>query len=49
MGWYEERLPGLGQDFASALDRLINRIGANPLQFPVVRRNVRRAILPRFP
>lgn len=47
--WYDDRLPGLGQDFETELDRLIDRIGANPLQFPVVRWNVRRAVLPRFP
>jgi len=47
--WYEDRLPGLGQNFAAELDGLIDRIADNPLQFPIVRRRVRRAILPRFP
>jgi plasmid stabilization system protein ParE len=49
IGWYDDRLPGLGQNFAAELDGLVNRVGGNPLQFPEVRRDVRRAILPRFP
>jgi plasmid stabilization system protein ParE len=31
------------------VDRVVGRLAANPLQFPVVFADVRRALLPRFP
>jgi toxin ParE1/3/4 len=43
-GWYEKEAIGLG-----ALDRQAQRILANPLQFPLMMADVRRARLRRFP
>ncbi len=47
--WYEARRPGLGQEFGQALDALVTRIADNPLAFPSVHNETRRAVLSRFP
>lgn len=47
--WYEAEAPGLGSRFRDALDTLIDRMSSSPRQFPIVFRNVRRAIVRRFP
>jgi plasmid stabilization system protein ParE len=47
--WYEGEAPGLGRHFCAALDALTGRMTANPRQFPVVFKDVRRALLRRFP
>jgi plasmid stabilization system protein ParE len=47
--WYENLAPGLGNTFQSQLDRQIARILDNPLQFPVLIADVRRARLKQFP
>ena len=47
--WYESRREGLGNRFAAADDARVERIIANPLAFPLVRGETRRAVLTRFP
>ena len=47
--WYEGEAPGLGRRFRAQIDSTVERMSANPLQFPVVYKNVRRALLRRFP
>jgi plasmid stabilization system protein ParE len=47
--WYEDEASGLGRRFRHAVDALVVRMSNNPRQFPVVFRNVRRALLRRFP
>jgi plasmid stabilization system protein ParE len=47
--WYEGEVPGLGRQFREAIDALVARMCANPKQFPVVFKSVRRALLRRFP
>jgi toxin ParE1/3/4 len=47
--WYERRVPGLGVDFLGAVDTAINSILSNPLQYPAIYKNVRRALMRRFP
>jgi plasmid stabilization system protein ParE len=46
--WYEGEA-GLGRRFREAVDAVTERMSANPLQFPVIQKNVRRALLRRFP
>jgi len=48
-GWYENESLGLGRGFRAALDVVIKRMTANPWQFPIVHKNIRRALLRRFP
>jgi plasmid stabilization system protein ParE len=47
--WYERESTGLGRRFRQAIDALIGRMSDNPRQFPMVFKNVRRAVLRRFP
>ncbi len=47
--WYEAQREGLGKAFADALEHVLSAITAMPESFPVVRGDVRRALLRRFP
>lgn len=47
--WYELQSPGLGADFLEAMDSVLDRIAATPLLYAPLYREVRRALLPRFP
>ena len=47
--WYNENVPGLGSDFLAVVERALESIHDNPLRFPVIYRNVRRALVKRFP
>jgi len=47
--WYEERRAGLGQSLLLSVEAALASIQENPLLFPVVHRNVRRALIRRFP
>jgi len=47
--WYEARVPGLGSEFLLNVDAAFNGILRNPKQYPVVHKNLRRAIVRRFP
>ena len=47
--WYEEQIPGLGADFLLNLDAAFQGILRNPLQYPVIYRTLRRALVRRFP
>ena len=47
--WYEGEASGLGQRFRQAIDAMVARMRDNPRQFPTVFKNVRRALLRRFP
>ena len=42
--WYEERMPGLGSDFLVIMERALESIQENPAQFPLIYRDVRRAL-----
>ena len=48
-GWYDEERPGLATRFFSDVDQTFARIRERPLQFPIVSRDVRRALLQTFP
>jgi hypothetical protein len=47
--WYEERREGLGVEFASAVDAMVERIVTSPGVFPCAYGETRRAVLGRFP
>jgi plasmid stabilization system protein ParE len=47
--WYESQRPGLGDEFLAAAQAAIDAVSGNPLRFPVIRRETRRALLRRFP
>jgi plasmid stabilization system protein ParE len=47
--WYEAQQTGLGEEFLAAADAVMKSVVANPLQFPVIHRQTRRALFHRFP
>jgi plasmid stabilization system protein ParE len=47
--WYEQQRAGLGHEFLDDAQSLFDRIGEEPLNFPVIYRRARRAVMNRFP
>jgi len=47
--WYQEKNPGLGYEFRQAVERSFRSIQLYPYSRSVVYRNVRRALVRRFP
>ena len=47
--WYEKERHGLGMEFLSEIQSLIQRITSTPEQFPMLYRDVRKAVARRFP
>jgi len=47
--WYEARLPGLGLEFARAVDGALAVVVRMPDAFPALRPDVRHVVLRRFP
>jgi plasmid stabilization system protein ParE len=47
--WYDRERRGLGDEFLAELRVTLARIEDGPARFPVLHRDVRRAILRRFP
>lgn len=47
--WYDSRQAGLGMRFLDAVDHVLARIRAAPMQFPSVSSDLRRALLHTFP
>ncbi len=49
MAWYERQKSGLGVRLLDEVSAVLERVQRTPLQFPVVHKTVRRALLHRFP
>ncbi|MGQ9865867.1 MAG: type II toxin-antitoxin system RelE/ParE family toxin [Pseudanabaenaceae cyanobacterium] len=47
--WYENQRLGLGQELPTELRATYDRIVAGPHRYPVLRAEIRRALLKRFP
>lgn len=47
--WYEERQPGLGDDFLDEFEHALRRIEAEPERWPKIRGDNRKLNLRRFP
>ena len=47
--WYEEQRSGLGEEFLSAVQSTLRSIEQFPEMFASIHRDVRRAIVSRFP
>ena len=47
--WYELQREGLGLEFLNAVEATLALIRRSPLMFPVVYRDIRRALLRKFP
>jgi toxin ParE1/3/4 len=47
--WYEQRKAGLGTAFVAAVQRILDRISAQPDFYPQVHRDVREALVSGYP
>jgi len=47
--WYDERCPGLGDQFVDAVRDMVRSVQRTPLRFAVRFTDIRRANLARFP
>ncbi len=47
--WYESQLAGLGKQLVDEAIQAVARIEANPYLYPVIKANIRRSLLVRFP
>ena len=47
--WYEDREPGLGEDFLRCVEACVLTIQRNPRLYPTVLDDFRRALVRRFP
>jgi plasmid stabilization system protein ParE len=47
--WYEDERPGLGEEFLQAVNTAFTSIRDNPNLCPFVHRQIRRALVHRFP
>jgi plasmid stabilization system protein ParE len=47
--WYEERSSGLGERFLDEIEACFGRISLNPMSYPEVEADVRRALPQTFP
>jgi len=47
--WYEDKNEGLGSEFMRALDAILSSVQRNPTAYAIVYKQVRRALLRRFP
>ena len=47
--WYERERAGLGDRFLDAIGVVLDAIAVRPSAFAVVHRDLRRALVPRFP
>lgn len=47
--WYEDQQEGLGLRFIDHVQEVLDNIAANPLRYPIVARDIREAIVSKFP
>ena len=47
--WYESRSIGLGSQFLDKVDQTLEKISENPLQYLIISKRLRRALVKRFP
>jgi plasmid stabilization system protein ParE len=47
--WYEEQSAGLSEKLYQRIDEALTAMSERPRSFPIVRKDVRRALVPHFP
>jgi toxin ParE1/3/4 len=47
--WYERESSGLGAAFLEVVEQTLDTVTEAPLRFPLLHRDIRRALLKRFP
>jgi plasmid stabilization system protein ParE len=47
--YYDDLVFGLGKSFVIEIERCLNIIKANPLAYPLIKENIRKAVVIKFP
>jgi plasmid stabilization system protein ParE len=47
--YYESKRTGLGEELVEEVEITLNNIVANPKQFPIVKKDIRKGLVNRFP
>ncbi len=47
--YYDDLVYGLGKTFIFEIERHLEIIKSNPLAYPVIRKNIRKAVIKKFP
>jgi plasmid stabilization system protein ParE len=47
--YYDKRAPGVGAQFIDEFERQVLRIAANPARWMIIKADIRRALMSRFP
>jgi plasmid stabilization system protein ParE len=47
--WYEQQREGLGEEFIEHVQRVLDKIGEDPLRYAIAVRDIREAIVSKFP
>jgi len=47
--YYDDLLFGLGKSFIIEIEKTINIIKKNPLAYPIINKNIRKAVIMKFP
>jgi len=47
--WHEKQRPGLGKALLNEVSIALNNIAEQPLMYPIVHRNIHRALIHKFP
>ena len=47
--WYEQRRPGLGEEFLSCFEASLHKLARTPLMYPKIYKEFRRVVIRRFP
>lgn len=47
--WYENQRPGLGKEFLDKVSSTLENLARQPSMYPIVHRNIRRALTHKFP
>ncbi|MCK6524603.1 type II toxin-antitoxin system RelE/ParE family toxin [Myxococcota bacterium] len=47
--WYEDRRPGLGEEFRACVDAALGAAARDPLAYPRIHGELRRVLVRRFP
>ncbi len=47
--YYDDLNFGLGKSFITEIEKTINIIKRNPLAYPIIKKNIRKAVIMKFP
>jgi uncharacterized secreted protein with C-terminal beta-propeller domain len=47
--YYDDLIFGLGKSFIIEIEKTINIIKRNPLAYPIIKKNIRKAVIMKFP